>query len=74
MADKFIYNIQSPDCKEAVQGFMKTGILPDQNSVENATKFLSNILTESAVNAEMPIKKGVLPRRQARNESNFKQF
>ena len=74
MADKFIYNIQSPDCKEAVQGFMKTGILPDQNSVESATKFLSNILTESAVNAEMPIKKGVLPRRQARNESNFKQF
>ena len=74
MAEKFVYNIQSPDCKEAVQGFVNTGILPDQESIENATKFISSILIESAVKAEMPIKKGVLPRRQARHESSSRQF
>ena len=74
LAEKFMFNIQSPDCKEAVRGFMNTGILPDQNSVENATKFITDILVESAIKAEMPIKKGVLPRRQAKNESYFKTF
>ena len=49
---------------------MATGILPDQNSVENATSFITNILVESAVKADMTIKKGVLPRRQA--QANFR--
>ena len=72
LAEKFVYNIQSPDCKEAVRGFLNTGILPDQKSVESATSFISSILVQSAVQAGMSIKKGVLPRRQARN--NFKQM
>ena len=70
LAEKFLINIQSPDCKEAVRGFMATGILPDQNSVENATSFITIILVESAVKADMKIKKGVLPRRQA--QANFR--
>ena len=74
LAEKFIFNVQSPDCKDAVRGLMSIGILPDQNSVENATSFKTNILVESAVKAKMPFKKGVLPRRQARHESSFKTF
>ena len=72
LADKFLINIQSPNCKEAVRGFMQTGILPDQNSVENATTFITNILVESAVKSEIKIKKGVLPRKQARNDNYVK--
>ena len=64
--------VQSPDCKEAVRGIISTGILPDQNSVENATKLITNILVPSVVKAGIPIKNGVLPRRQARIESSFK--
>jgi hypothetical protein len=63
LADKFLINIQSPNCKEAVRGFMQTGILPDQDSVENATTFITNILVESAVKSEMKIKKGGSPKK-----------
>ena len=71
LADKFVNLIQSPDCKESIQGFINTGILPNQTSVDSATKFISDILIETAKKADMPIKPGVLPRRQARHESNF---
>ena len=62
----FCNAIQSPDCKEAVQGFVSTGILPSQESVNQAAQFMTDILRHSSKIAGMPVRKGALPRHSAR--------
>ena len=59
---------------ESLNGFVETGVLPDQKSVDSAVSFVSNILVETAKQAGMQIKKGVLPRRSARAEEPFKRI
>ena len=74
LAQKYKLIIESPDCKEILNGFVNTGVLPYQNSVDSAVSFVSNILVETAKQAGMQFKKGVLPRRSARAEQPFKRI
>ena len=54
LADKYVNLIQSPDCKESIRGFMNTGILPNKSSVDLATQYITDILVETAMKADMP--------------------
>ena len=56
----------------ALQGFLSTGVLPDQNSVYSAVKSVSNIMIETAKQAGMQIPKGAVLRRLG--DSNFKRL
>ena len=69
LAHKYKTLLNSPDCKESLRGFLSTGVLPDQNSVDSAVKFVSNIMIETAKQAGMQIPKGAVPRRSG--DSNF---
>ena len=64
--DAFCNAVKSPACRQAVSGFLQTGILPDQSSIDEATAFLTNLMKHSAKVAGMDIRKGALPRHQAR--------
>ena len=66
LAQKYKFILESPDCTESINGFINTGILPTQQSVDSATSFLSNVMCETAKLAGMQIKKGAVPRRSAR--------
>jgi hypothetical protein len=66
LEDAFKYSMQSPDCQGALSGFLATGILPNQSSVDHAAQFLCNVLKHSANVAGMQLKKGTVPRRCAR--------
>ena len=68
LGDAFCNAMQSPACKEAVAGFLCTGILPNQSSVNGATQFITDILRQSAEIAGMPLRQGAVPRRQARSD------
>ena len=57
--------VQSPDCQEAMMGFLATGIMPNQASVDQAAEFITNILKHSAELSGMPVKKGAVPRHSA---------
>ena len=64
-----LYNVrcavQSPDCQEVMMGFLATGIMPNQASVDQAAEFITNILKHSAELSGMPVKKGAVPRHSA---------
>ena len=70
LAEKYKILLESPDCKQSLSGFLETGILPNQTSVDSATSFLSNIMIETAKLAGMNMKKGAVPRRSARVHNN----
>ena len=46
--------------------FVNTGILPDQTSIDSATDFITKVMVTASQQAGMKIKKGAVPRRQAR--------
>ena len=71
LTQKFKTLIESPDCKTVLTGFVNTGVLPTQDSVDSAVSLLSNIIVETAKQAGMQVKKGAVPRRSAR--ANFLQ-
>ena len=66
LAQKYKFILESPDCTESLTGFLSTGILPNQDSVDSAANFLSTIMVETAKVAGMQIKKSAVPRRSAR--------
>ena len=70
LADKYKLLLQTPECKQSLAGFLETGILPNQTSVDSAVSFLSNIMVETAKLSGMNMKKGAVPRRSARVHDN----
>ena len=66
LAQKYKFILQSPDCTESLDGFLSTGILPNQQSVDSAASFLNTVMVETAKLAGMQIKKSAVPRRSAR--------
>jgi exonuclease III len=66
--DAFINAIQSPACTEALDGFLGCGIMPNQESVDQANAFITNIYRHSAELANMPLRQGAVPRRSARED------
>ena len=66
LAQKYTFILQSPDCTESLDGFLSTGILPNQQSVDSAASFLTTVMVETAKLAGMQIKKSAVPRRSAR--------
>ena len=74
LTQKFKTIIESPNCKEALQGFLDTGVLPDQKSVDSAVGLVSNILLETAKLAGMQMRKGAVPRRAAKADQPFKRL
>ena len=70
LAEKYKFLLESPDCKQSLAGFLETGILPNQTSVDSAVSFLSNIMVETAKLTGMNMKKGAVPRRSARVHAN----
>jgi ribosomal protein S10 len=57
-----------------LNGFVNTGVLPEQNSVDSAVSFVSNILIETAKQAGMQVRKGAVPRRSAQASESFKRL
>ena len=70
LAAKYKTLLESLDCKQTLSGFLETGILPNQTSIDSAASFLSNIVVETAKLAGMNMKKGAIPRRSARVHKN----
>ena len=70
LADKYKIILESPDCKQSLAGFLQTGVLPNQSSVDSAVSFLSNIMVKTAQLTGMNMRKGAVPRRSARVISN----
>ena len=66
LAQKYKFILQSPDCTESLDGFLSTGILPNQQSADSAASFLTTVMVETAKLAGMQIKKSAVPRRSAR--------
>ena len=66
LAQKYKFILQSPDCTESLDGFLSTGIFPNQKSVDSAASFLTTVMVETAKLAGMQIKKSAVPRRSAR--------
>ena len=54
--DRYMNLINSDECKHICSSFLKTGIKPEQNSVDAAVKLLSDIMTETAERADLSIK------------------
>ena len=74
LSDKFKFILESPDCKETFSNFVKTGIMPNQPSLDSAVDFVTNVLVKTAENAGMTVNlsaipKGAIPRRSARAHS-----
>ena len=72
LAGNYEQLLNSPNCKEVLNGFVQTGVLPNQVSVDSAVNFLSNIIVETAKQAGMQFKKGAVPRRAARSNIDQK--
>ena len=64
-SDKYKYMMESPDCKDVLNSSVVTGILPNQESIDSAVGFLTNIMVETSCKVGMQIKKGAIPRRSA---------
>ena len=74
LSDKFKFMLESPDCKESLNSFVNTGIMPNQPSIDSAVDFVANVLVKTAENAGMTVNlsaipKGAIPRRSARTHS-----
>ena len=65
LADKYKCILESPECKNVLSDFISTGIIPNQQSIDSAVSFLSNIMVETTLKAGMFLKKGARPRRSA---------
>ena len=51
LSDKFKFILESPDCKETFSNFVKTGIMPNQPSLDSPVDFVTNVLVKTAENA-----------------------
>ena len=54
--DRFVSLINSDGCKSACNSFLETGINPNQSSIDAAVSFLSNIMVETAEQADLSLK------------------
>ena len=54
--DRYINLINSEHCKSVCSSFLKTGIKPEQVTIDAAVKFLSDIMVETAEQADLSIK------------------
>ena len=63
LTQKYQILLDSPNCKDVLTGFVNTGVLPTQDSVDSAVSLLTNVIVETAKQAGMQVKKGAVPRK-----------
>jgi hypothetical protein len=71
MTDSYCNIIQSVETRSILTDFLAVGILPDQSSVDSAAALLTSMMVTAAKQAGMRIRKGAVPRRQARHDLGF---
>ena len=71
LSDTYTNILQSSKIRNILSDFQLVGIMPHQEGVDSANSLLTNILITAAKQAGMQLKKGAVPRRQARPALGF---